>query len=299
MGKLPFDINKKAATIIRADKDNVDYLLELNKNNRNLKKKHTRWIRDALEGNEFVLTGQGIAISDKGGLIDGQHRLTAIRDAGYPAVELLVVTGLDERAKIYVDQGAKRSIADMLKIVLDKSVTNKMAAAARTALAIYENDDGFVIRTEKQPLQTVVDYVLENEVALTDIIENLGKACSRAGVSAALLHYGRLFYIEAALVLASHVGKGVNLKETDPAYVLREMLLNDRRRHSKGYARWDQMQDYRYTVTACIADSTNETMQSIRPTDSWVRLPKSDRQKQALLKEHVRTKSTVAEDKAA
>lgn len=298
MAKLPFDINKKAATIVTTNKEIVDSLLELNKNNRNIKKKHTKWLREALEDGEFILTGQGVSISDKGVLIDGQHRLTAIRDAGYPAAELLIVTGLDEKAKIYVDQGSKRTMADMLKIVMDKSVTNKMAAAANTVLAISETDDGFAMNTNKQPLQKVVDYVMENEVLLSEIIDNLTNATGRAGVAAALISYAKLFDVDAALILASHIGKGVGLQENDPAYVLRELLVRNTR-HGKGIGRWGQLQDYRYTVTACIADSTNEKIQSLRPTDSWEKLPKNEKQKQVLLKEHVRTRASTQEDKAA
>lgn len=293
MAKFAFDITKRAATIITADKASVDYLLELNKNNRNIKKKHIRWLVDALEQKNFILTGQGISVSDKGVLIDGQHRLSAIREAGYPPVDLLVITGLDERSKIYVDQGSKRTIADMLKIVLDKNVSNRMAATARTALAITEEEDGFFISTYKQSLQKVVDFVLENEVLLGEVIDNLGNL-GRAGVGAALIHYAKGFDIDAALVLASHIGKGVGLRESDPAYMLRETLLNGKR-HAKGYGRWDQLQDYRYTVSACLADSTNEELASLKPTDTWARLPKSDKQKQIMLKEHVRTKASDME----
>jgi hypothetical protein len=294
MTKLPFDINKKAATIVTANKEIVDFLLELNKNNRNIRKKHLKWIGEAIEEKNFILTGQGIGVSESGDLVDGQHRLTAIRDAGYPPVEFLVVTGLSDKAKIYVDQGAKRSMADMLKIVLDKTVTNRMAATARTFLAISEADDGFVFSTQKTPLQTMVDFMTDNEVLLGEIIENLGDF-GKSGIAAAIFYYARNFDIDAATTLASHIGKGTGLSESDPAYVLREMMRNPARGRKMG--RWDQLQDYRYTVTACIADSVNDPIQNMRPSDSWGRLAKSDKQKKILLREHVRTKSTVEEDR--
>ena len=106
----------KNAKIITTDKKTVDALLEMNTSNRPIKKTVVgKYLRDILNNN-WCLTNQGIGVTEDGVLIDGQHRLMAIRDAGYPNLEIVLVTGLDKKAQSAVDQHAKRSGRDMFAL---------------------------------------------------------------------------------------------------------------------------------------------------------------------------------------
>lgn len=60
----------------------------------------------------FVKSHQGIAFSESGKLIDGQHRLMAIVKSGC-TVEMLVTTGLNDDAFLVFDNGVKRTVADL------------------------------------------------------------------------------------------------------------------------------------------------------------------------------------------
>jgi hypothetical protein len=59
--------------------------------------------------------GETIKISNTGKLKDGQHRLEAIREAGV-TLELYVTTGIPDVGQKTIDQGAKRTVKDVLQM---------------------------------------------------------------------------------------------------------------------------------------------------------------------------------------
>lgn len=79
-------------------------LLELNTDNRHMRESHINYLIRQIVNNNFVLTHQGIAISDKGRIIDGQQRLTAISRCG-KAVKLFVFEGISDDAFKNIDNG--------------------------------------------------------------------------------------------------------------------------------------------------------------------------------------------------
>lgn len=94
-----------------------------------LSEKRVRGIVRALENGEWKVTHQGVALDADGVVIDGQHRLEAIRQYGKP-VPIMVTSGVDRDAFSVIDVGAKRTAADALHIA-GFTNTNVMAAAAR------------------------------------------------------------------------------------------------------------------------------------------------------------------------
>lgn len=290
MSEALFDYTQKAAHITKANKKIVDWLLSLNSNNRTIKKAHLKWILDAIEKKEFVLTGQGIGVSTDGILIDGQHRLTAIREAGYPPVEIMIVTGLSPDARIYIDQNAKRSTADMLKIVLDKNITTRMAGVLRFHLNFREDKElGFVLDKRKVNLENFVEMM---SVHGSNIAEILGstKGVGRADAIAALFHYGQKFGFDDAFEFANEIGSGANLSLNDPALRVREWMLRHR-------ADAGSIMGYRMMVSACIAHSMAREIQILRPSLSWDELPKRAQPK-AVKATEVRAVNTIEQDKA-
>ncbi|MFI7286430.1 hypothetical protein ACIBRY_07200 [Streptomyces anulatus] len=68
---------------------------------------------ETIRRNEWKLTHQGIAFDEAGDLLDGQHRLHAIVEAGIP-VQMLVFNGLPREVFPVLDTGKRRSAADTL-----------------------------------------------------------------------------------------------------------------------------------------------------------------------------------------
>lgn len=90
--------------------------LSQNINNRPLRRSMVDGLKAAFQRGEYITTHQGIAFSENGELLDGQHRLTAIsemRDGSFP---MLVSSGVDENSFSVMDIGVKRTQADALRL---------------------------------------------------------------------------------------------------------------------------------------------------------------------------------------
>ena len=70
----------------------VNRLLDGNLRNRRLNAGHMKRLTMDFKNGKFVFNGQPIIRDADGYLRDGQHRLMAIKEAGYPAVPLILVT---------------------------------------------------------------------------------------------------------------------------------------------------------------------------------------------------------------
>jgi hypothetical protein len=126
----------KKVKIIKMTKEFVDSLLASNENNRAIRPRVVAtYLRDIKKG-DWHFTHQGIGIYEDGTLADGQHRLEALRQAGYPDVEMVVVWGLSKKAVNAIDQHAKRSIIDIFNFAFQERVNRHVPAAARIVYSL-------------------------------------------------------------------------------------------------------------------------------------------------------------------
>ena len=103
------------STVIQLTPEKARSFLELNIDNRT---KRGWWIDSLvsmIKRGEWITTHQGISFAKSGRLLDGQHRLEAIARAGIP-VEVMVTTDVDENAFKVLDNGIKRTLADLTGI---------------------------------------------------------------------------------------------------------------------------------------------------------------------------------------
>jgi len=115
--------------LMTINSDIARQFLGYNKHNRNVSRATVgAYARDMKQGN-WLTTGDPIRFDVKGHMIDGQHRLEAIIEAGIE-LPFLVVYGLDEKARYALDMGRKRNPADMLALKGYTRVT-RLSAAAR------------------------------------------------------------------------------------------------------------------------------------------------------------------------
>jgi hypothetical protein len=91
-------------------------LLRNNKSNRRLnERKILQYKNDMMEGRWFEFTGETIAISENGRLLNGQHRLHAIAKSGV-SLKFLICTNVSEDAMPFIDTGAARTATDIFEI---------------------------------------------------------------------------------------------------------------------------------------------------------------------------------------
>lgn len=259
----------KSAHITQASPALVDWLLSLNTHNRTLKKTHIEAIKKQINEGNWLLTNQGIGISNQGLLLDGQHRLIAIKELNYPPVEILILTGLDKRAQMVVDNHAKRSARDSIKLFMNRTVTDKLIAMLNFRRQLTKKDNEIGFSSKPADLNDLVDDLVTYEQEIS-FLEGSGFLKFQAGVAAALFDYS-LIYPTKAYNLANQVVAGENLFKNDPAYKLRSALVKNK--SGKGGAQLRQLM-YLLTVTTCVAHAKNEELKALRPSSSWERLPK-------------------------
>jgi len=93
---------------------------------------------EAIHKGEWIRSLATIHIADTGKLLDGQHRLRAIVDAGKDGMRCLVISGLPESAAPYFDQGRPRTLQAVLQ---GQGIANskEMAATVKALYQLYDN----------------------------------------------------------------------------------------------------------------------------------------------------------------
>lgn len=225
--------------VITADKaeyylaKNVWYEPGLDKTNRKISlAKVADYARKMLRG-VWHTTHQGIGISYMDKLIDGQHRLLAIREAARTnpniAIKMAVTTGLDPDTYKYVDKGKKRQLAETLSY-RGLSNVNILSGLARTVWCYFDVEyetmsswkgDGF----DEDLLEETLDKhpLIYTAVSTCLNMRKVGNPISLGAV-----------YVVASEVRPDvevdnffwQVKTGEHIGAEDPAYELRERLTN-------------------------------------------------------------------------
>jgi hypothetical protein len=89
--------------------------LDSNVHNRPVRETTIRRYVEAMKSGHWELNGETIKFSEKGVLLDGQHRLRAIVQSGV-AIQSYVIHDLPSRVFDTIDTGANRSIGDLLAL---------------------------------------------------------------------------------------------------------------------------------------------------------------------------------------
>lgn len=101
--------------------------LGLNTHNRHIRPELIETIRRDIVSDNYQLNGETIKFSVTDKLLDGQHRLLAVLEAGKPIVTL-VVRGLPDEVQVTVDSGSRRKFGDYLH--LDGEIHSATLAAS-------------------------------------------------------------------------------------------------------------------------------------------------------------------------
>lgn len=111
-------------------------LLKMNKANRPLRRRRVDALKAAFSRGEYVMSHQGIAISEDEVLLDGQHRLTAIAEMPEDfAADMVVFLNVNPASFMVMDIGNRRSFSDVLKE--DK----RLVECARFLAALFNSND--------------------------------------------------------------------------------------------------------------------------------------------------------------
>lgn len=145
---MSLDKNTVKLEVVEATEDVVEGLLAVNKNNRKVTRDNiSKILRDINSGNWKYNLEVIEVVTDRFGkwkkLISGQHRLLALREAGYPeGITLNVISGYDSdpsTSDMYIgtDVGKPRKGSDVLELY---GVTNSNSVVA--AINVYARSMG-------------------------------------------------------------------------------------------------------------------------------------------------------------
>lgn len=174
-------------------------LLETNSNNRKLSKGTVQaYVQDILAGNWDESVGVAISIDENGILRDGQHRLTAIVEAGV-GIHTWVCRNVSSDG-IY-DNNRKRSNADQISIMReDFDNVYKSTRYISVARAIIWNSSPTVMKRTVTPKE-IIDFTENHKEELDGFFLNIPQN-SIAKISLAVVHL--------ALFMAYMAGVDIN-----------------------------------------------------------------------------------------
>lgn len=213
-------------------------ILGENYHNRKIRTNRVKAMAADMRDRRWDFNGETIKIARNGTLIDGQHRLLAVIEAGV-TVQFLVVRGLGIEAQDNVDTGTKRAYSDVLQMRGEKNATT-LAAMARKVF-LWENGDW---RSAQMPsTNSQLDAILKK---YPDLVDGSQFASNHKynGMPRSLMgflwwHLGRIDDDAASDAddFFSRLADGQGLYEGDPVYILRRTLDSMRKERNKSMPR--------------------------------------------------------------
>jgi hypothetical protein len=222
-GKV-FRTDTQSASFVTITPTEALAMMVRNTRNRNIRRDHIDNItRDMAQGN-WMVDGSAIRFDTNGRMIDGQHRLRACIISGKP-LKTLIVTGIDPKAGVIIDTGAKRTAGDMLNMIGNAGGSGNTVAAAIRVLVGYatgELSKAKVTMSEVYSVFEVHPGVARSATAVA--------SCPIERSMVAALHYAMSAdgHTDAADNWARTWNEGVPAYSGDPAHRLRERFLRER-----------------------------------------------------------------------
>lgn len=207
----------KSEVVLITPKKAMD-LLEKQHENRNISSRHVTALAESIKRGQWYTTNQGIALDGKGRLLDGEHRLRAIIEAGKSA-RILVVTGVMKEARPAIDRGRARTVADELRM-RGYSSTNNLAAYVSLCANLIAGT-----RVQIKTYESWLDWYSLVKRGIDWSIETFcGDRILRTTAVTGSLAFAYKADPEAIEVFGMDVLSGISLKEKDPALVYQKWL---------------------------------------------------------------------------
>jgi hypothetical protein len=160
----------------------AEQMLEKNTHNRKLKRPTVlRYAREMKLG-RWQMTHQGVAISDDGTVIDGQHRLAAIVESGR-TVPMMLTSGLGMNVQLLVDDHSKRTPHDALSVhEATRGATSEFCAIA--TCMIREGKNTFYLDTAGSKV-SLLEFAVKHSQAIWFAEKEQTARGKRKGISQA------------------------------------------------------------------------------------------------------------------
>lgn len=209
--------------------------LRANEHNRPVRKNHVIFLANQIKSGLWQINGQAIVIADNEQVLDGQHRLLAIIEAGQP-IKTLVVYGITPEAFSTIDTGAVRSSADALYLHFNDHGIGIVKAVATAVPWVKQLERGALRSggSSKISNHEVIVYA-QDHPSLFQRAERLQSYPKdnrplSLGVGTALYEYFARKDEEKADKFFQDLYTGESLERTDVEWILRQAFQQDAQR---------------------------------------------------------------------
>jgi len=267
-----YNTTKQSMVEVLSTQHNVDLLLSMNTNNRKLQRKQVLVLKSEIISGSWKPVST-IVVSDNGILLDGQHRLYALREANYPSVRFWLHLGVPESYRIAIDQGKARSYRDALSFEgLDSNP--KIISAIRFLNRI--NPDNFTKKSPKDTNRADGNFFIEisptkllrlyndfSEVIYPDALEAYFKRTNNLRIIpifTALYQYSAVDP-DRAKAISDQLATGENLTDSSPILHFRNFVMkSDSVRKAGNY-----ISIYRRLVSAILHEHNGQSVSRLLP----------------------------------
>jgi hypothetical protein len=246
--------------------------LKQNTHNRNLRKRAiSDYARDMASG-KWRLNGEAIKFAADGTLLDGQHRLHAVVEAGV-AIPLMVVNGLAVETQETMDAGRKRSAADAFGLRGEANAT--VLASVLKRIWMWDQGD-HKFRGHIAPTTAECAALLERCPEIHRSVEIAVRTHQAfryipQSVAGTAHHVFSRIDADATVWFFARVGDGADLSSGHPILALRNRVMTDRAENRKS----PDFQHMAYLIRAWNALRTDRPLARIQQAaDAPMPMPK-------------------------
>ena len=205
--------------------------LGFNTHNRPLRARTVAAYAADMKNGDWQWNGESLKFAKDGILLDGQHRLAAIAEAGV-TVPMLVIRDLPDSTQETVDGGAKRTFADVL--ALRGEVSSHSLAAIVRRVSIWESTGLPAARATVAPTNSQMLQTLERHPWLRGTAKAAMKVAARCELPQSVI--GFLMWRFSSLPNSAEdiehffdrLADFQGLQKGDPIYELRKTLESTR-----------------------------------------------------------------------
>ncbi len=211
---------QQTAEVVSVSPELAAAWLEHNTDNRNIAPRRVELYAGLMKSGAWRANNQGIGFDKDGRLVDGQHRLSAVVLSGC-TVPMLVVRNMEPAVARTIDRGYSRTVAEILR--REGRVPNPTRVSAWVS-ATHVMHEGHAIAGTPDNVDVYYD---ENKASVDWAVSIFpdGTRLRAAGLWAALVFAHRRMPAVTERFAAQLV-EGEGLTRGDPAYTLREYVIN-------------------------------------------------------------------------
>jgi hypothetical protein len=207
----------------------ANVILGNNPDNRNVGPAKLAQFASDMRHGRWALNGEPLIIAKTGELNDGQHRLNALIEANV-SLPMIFQFGLERDTRFTVDQGKCRSAADYLGM---EGMPNATATASIARLVIaYEQSgyDGIADANRVTNAEVRARAETDEDLRVSASFAGSHHKATRNFAAPAIIGFCHYVLTDEhpgdADIYMQQICTGEGLKKNDPAYVVRDRLLN-------------------------------------------------------------------------